>query len=137
MENFANLLILETAKLKLPKYEVKDNAPSSLKEALEAYKQHGRLIIWSGASHNTIWQAPEFNWLFRAWHDFCHVKLQSEFDDAGELRTFKLQASQTESSFLQQVLELEIVGQLEYYNSMGVFPENQIEFFKSKLGGIK
>lgn len=130
---FTTLLIDETKKLKLPRYEVRDLAPSTLRESIQAYSETGKIIVWAGASDNTIWGAREHNWLFRAWHDLVHIKNLTQFDNAGELRTFQIQASQTESSWLQKLLKIEILGQLEYYNTNGFFPVNQIEFFKGVL----
>lgn len=129
---FQTLLIQECKKLNLPQYEVKDTAPATFKDLVQAYSETKKLIIWSDASENTIW-GVQGNWLFRAWHDFIHIKHQTEFTENGEYRTFLAQAAQTESSFLQKLIKLEIVGQFDYYKTSGRFPVNQLNFLKESL----
>lgn len=131
--NLSNYLILETKKLKLPKFEVADHAPETLEALTRHYTSTGKLKIWSGASTGTVWGAAEHNWLFRAWHDFNHLILQTEFNRIGELKTCAAQMSQVESSFLHKVLHIEIVEQLNHFETIGAFPQNQLEFFKNKL----
>lgn len=133
MELF-NLLQNETRKLQLPKYDIADVAPSTLIETVSHYKQTGRILVWGGASESTIW-TPQGNYMFRAWHDYCHVLSHGTFDHQGESIVCKLQQSQVESSFMQRVLQIEIMGQLSYFETNNQFPVNQIEFFINQLKG--
>lgn len=126
---FEQLLKLMTKNIYIPKYEVKDFAPETLKDIVEVYKNTGKLIVWSGASENTIWNTPQSNWLFRAWHDFTHIKGLYEFNNEGEASTALYQMSQS-GTILARLIDIEVNGQLEYFNKYGRFPENQIEFFK-------
>lgn len=130
---FGQLLRDETRSLYLPKYVVADKAPETLIEVIRTFKETNKLVVWSGASELTIWGTPQDNYLFRAWHDYCHILGHFSFDAKGESATCLMQQSQIESSFLQKALNIEINGQLEHMQATGNFPLNQIEFFKLKL----
>ena len=115
-----------------PKHIVSDVAP----DTFEKLKRNiGQLVIWSGASDNTIYGDPAINQAFRAWHDSLHIKLNADFTQEGETRVALEQARIIGGSYAEIILA-EVVGQGLYFNKYGEFPKNQIEFIKSYLKGV-
>jgi hypothetical protein len=51
---------------------------------LAAYNAGKPIPVWKGDSENTIWGAPELNWLFRAHHDSIHLLCNIPFTLQGE-----------------------------------------------------
>lgn len=117
-----------TAKANELTYTVRDNAPSTFEELM----QYG-LIIWSGASDNTIYADPKVNHMFRAWHDSLHIKLNAPFTLQGEIYVATEQARQVGSDILAEIILAEVKGQAEYFDKHGEFPVNQISFIKQYL----
>lgn len=115
-------LILNTA----PKHLVKAVAPSTYSDLLN----QPTLTVWSGASHNTIWQDERVNWAFRALHDQLHLDLGIGFTPLEEIAIGKIQAARYESysSYLADLVYIETSGQAEYYLRNGVFVQNQVAF---------
>lgn len=130
MNQIGEQLKIISRKLYIPKYVVSDHAPETLKDVVTTYNETKKLIIWSGASENTIYGCAELNYLARAWHDYTHVKLLSEFNLQGEIQTALKQMSQVDTKFAE-VLRIEIIEQVNYFQKHGEFPENQLKFFKS------
>lgn len=117
-----------------PKHSVSDNAPYSF-ETLKANATSG-LVVWSGASDNTIYGDRAINWAFRAWHDSLHLKLNAPFTLDGEKLVALEQIRLIDSSELSQIIWAEVVGQVEYFNKYGNFPIDQIAFMRNYLKGI-
>lgn len=117
-------------------YTVADHAPTSLAEIVSVYTSTGRLVVWSGASDQTVWQSPEANWLFRAWHDYTHILGMHEFDTDGEIATARRQIAGLDDHAAQLVWS-EIVGQLEYFNKFGKFPADQVKYTLNYMEGVK
>ena len=122
-----NKRILELA----PKFEAKDVAPSTFAE-LKANTTSG-LVVWSGASENTIYGDAIVNHAFRAWHDMLHLKLNAPFNEEGETRVALEQARLIQSDNYGKLIMCEVVGQVEFFNKFGMFPTNQVEFFKQYI----
>lgn len=120
-----NSLILSTA----PKHTIKDVAPSTFNEVWT----QPNLIVWSGASHNTIWKDCVVNYAFRALHDALHIKTRIGFSPKEEMEIGRIQASQYESSLMAELVYIETAGQAEHYLKTGQFVENQIQFTINKL----
>lgn len=72
-------------------YDVGPDAPDSLEALNGQIAQRGRLVVYSGASDNTIFGAPEINHDFRAWHDWTHWRHQLPFTPEGEQQVAELQ----------------------------------------------
>jgi len=135
--NLYELLKTETDKLNLPPIEVSEYAPETLADVVAHYNATGKIKVWAGASEGTIWGPAAGNWLFRGWHDYCHVLSLGEFNAAGEALVCYVQKSQTESSFMHKALQIEIMGQLEYQIEIGHFPVDQLQFFINKIKVLK
>ena len=63
---------------------------------LRRMKEGGVLLVWMGASDDTIWGSPYNNWMARVWHDCVHLKLGADFDAYGERDVAMYQAHDTQ-----------------------------------------
>lgn len=113
-----------------PKFEAKDTAPSTFSDL---FKPCPKLVVWAGASENTIYGDARVNWTFRAWYDSLHIKLGADFSLEGEIRVAIEQCRLIDSDFLAQLILAEVIGQAEYFFTHNSFPENQREFILSYL----
>lgn len=126
MRDLGNILIRQASKLK---YRVEDVAPST---ALDLFNGPKTLVIWSGASENTIWSQKETNWAFRALHDALHIETGIGFTPQEEIYLGRIQASHYEG-IMADLVYIETAGQAEHYLKTGQFVENQIEFTMRQL----
>ena len=116
-----------------PKFIASEHAPDSF----EKLKSNvGRLVVWSGASENTIYGEAAVNHAFRAWHDSLHLKLNAEFTPAGERLVALEQARIIGSEKHGLIMLAEIVGQAEYLAKHGSFPTDQNQFILNYMKGI-
>lgn len=115
----------------------------SFEEMKKFYEDHGYLKINVDHSDKTIFGDPTVNWLFRAWHDMCHVIENAGFDREGETKALRLMQKQINDypsvsvenkTKFNKILEVEVLGQLDYYEQHGDFPEDQYSFALTKLG---
>lgn len=121
-------------------FDVADSAPGTLDSLLKHYLATGRVMVWGGASEQTIFADSETNFAFRAWHDSKHIFATLPFTLAGETQAFAMQATditalydgQTARDFIA-ILRAEIIGQFEYKESLGGFPIDQIGFVRLYL----
>lgn len=126
MTNEINSLILKQAS-KL-NFTVKDVAPSTFSELLASPS----LVIWSGASDNTIFRDASVNWAFRALHDKLHLETGLGFSPESEIELGRIQASQY-TGLMADLVYTETAGQAEYYLKNGLFVINQVEFTLNEL----
>jgi hypothetical protein len=126
-------------------YEVAENAPDTFEGIKEHYENTGKLLVWNGASDNTIFSNPQSNYAFRAWHDFCHIKANADFTPSGERDTMLLQIrmvmdcehlSKRAKDICTKILQVEVLSQLQHALQFGDFPENQRHFAIDKMKGI-
>src|SRR6266404_7507313 len=91
-------------------------------------------IIWSGASDQTIYPVPQFNWLFRAHHDALHLAHKMGFTLAEEIELTKRGIAQLHLDTQPDVARLywlDNVGQQLHYYRHGQFPVDQQAFIIS------
>jgi hypothetical protein len=110
-----------------PRFQVSDTAPQSVSEMYKAFSETGSIVVWSGGSESTIYREPQVNYLFRAWHDWTHLKTGSDFSLAGETRNAMAQMSQVGTE-LQRLIYIEAVLQATCYFQTGNFPVDQVAF---------
>lgn len=116
-----------------PKFEAKAFAPDSFAK-LKSNSVSG-LVVWDGASTNTIYGAETVNHAFRAWHDKLHLELNAPFTLEGEKLVAMEQARLIRSDAMGKILIGEIVGQAEYFAKHGEFPTDQVKFMLNYLKG--
>jgi hypothetical protein len=118
-----------------PKFEAKDFAPDTFQKLKEC--SISGLVVWAGASDQTIYGDAKVNYAFRAWHDALHLKLNAPFTDQGERIVALEQARLIGADKLGDIIMGEVVGQAEYFAKTGQFPVNQYEFIVNYLKGLK
>lgn len=121
-----NQLVLAMA----PAYVPRSFAPSTLADLMGT----GPLVIWDGASDQTIYQDARVNHAFRAWHDAAHMAGHFPFTLEGEHAACEFQIAQARAVFprlpesLAAAIRAEVIGQAEYFAANGMFPANQLVF---------
>ena len=101
----------------------------------------GYVTVWSGKSDKSIWSDIRVNLAFRAWHDYIHIINDFPFTFEGELRTYVEHCKQlraiygvnNETEEWCHLLYAEIMGQLEYKELHGDFPEEQRQFVRDYM----
>jgi hypothetical protein len=126
----------EAKRMNLPTFTVSDVAPQSFEDLMQHYKATGSLVIWSGGSDATIYKDPAVNYLFRAMHDYTHILINADFTMKGETRTAYKQMSQVGTE-LAKIIQIEIIGQAEYYMKTGSFLDDQVQFTIDQLKLLK
>lgn len=105
-------------------YRVSEHAPSTFEDLQTAPS----LVVWSGASDQTIFQDASVNWAFRAIHDTEHLRTGLQFEFDHELELGRIQANQFDSETIQRLIYIETAGQSIHYKTHGYFPINQAQF---------
>ncbi|HEY6019363.1 MAG TPA: hypothetical protein VIY48_05490 [Candidatus Paceibacterota bacterium] len=124
------------------------HAPNTLAELKETVNDHGIIPVSRDFSEHTIYDDPAGNWAFRAWHDATHLAIDGEFDRAGELAVFREQCadmrdrwpafipwSEEHFAMMVNIIRCEIVGQFDYNETYGDYPQYQRKFTTDYLMG--
>ena len=111
------------------KYTVADLAPQTEIELFNS----SSLVIWSGASDNTIYGDCKVNWAFRALHDALHLKTRFNFDVDSEIELGRLQACQFDSDLMRELIFCEVSLQAAHFKKTGHFVNDQVSFTKQHL----
>ena len=142
-----NVAVMAMAARVLPAgYDVEPDAakvPASLPELCAYIARTGRIVVWAGASDDTIFGDREHNWAFRAWHDWTHAAYGYAFDERGERATAEAQIDDLRKVFgagfaarYAPYIREEVIGQAHYYHAHGGFPETQRTFARAYLGAV-
>lgn len=98
----------------------------------------GSIQVNTEHSDGTIFGEPRINWLFRAWHDYCHLLVDAGFDAQGERLAADEQIRQVyalpglsdaEKLLYSRIIDIEVNGQVDYYVAHNDFPPDQYAFF--------
>lgn len=108
-------------------YAVSAHAPNDL-GGIDHTINQGQLIVWDGASDNTIFSRPEINHIYRAHHDYAHAAYRLDTVALDEMQLSKILESQAPTREIQALIRAELAGQVEYYMQHGAFPKNQKNF---------
>lgn len=116
-----------------PAYDIMDEAPRTDVEVIRHYRETGRLAVWAGASDGTIYGPREANWMYRAWHDWCHVSSGVCNRMHGPLGCFEPAAEQDVTAFqirtlgtdFAEVVKADTAGQTAYYGLHGGYVDHQ------------
>lgn len=102
------------------------------------WQANGSIKINTDFSTGTIFGDPRVNWLFRAWHDYCHLLVDAPFDAEGERKAATEQINQvyvldglseSEKLLFARIIDIEVNGQMDYYVAHNGFPPDQRAFF--------
>lgn len=130
-----NVAVMTMAQRLFPMgFDVSADAPATLEALTAHYEKTGRFLISNLYSAKTIYACPETNHHFRAWHDWTHWHLQAPFEDSGERHVCEHQKRQLRERFSPgaqtdrfcRLIHFEIIEQLEYKNTFGQFPNDQM-----------
>lgn len=134
----------EQAKRVAPQgFDVAHNAPQTLADCRKYFDANGTLCVSKDNDADTIYESADGNQCFRAWHDTIHLKLNAEFDRVGEYAVFLEQSKDIRAACddpervaaLINVLRCEILGQFDYKQANGTFPQYQRAFTIDYLEG--
>ncbi len=122
-------------------FDVADAAPGTYDELIAHLDAGRRMLVYSGASERTIYRDPEVNYAFRAWHDWCQWRGRYDFSREGERATYAMQGNHLVTLFGEssqtrrwgRILHAEIIGQRDYYDRHGTFPEDRRAFVAAYL----
>jgi hypothetical protein len=122
-------------------YDVSLAAPETYEELDAHLDAGGRMVVYIGGSEQTIYGDPEVNFAFRAWHDWCHWRGPHDFSHEGERAACAMQSEHLVTLYgespqtrrWRQILRAEIIGQREFFDRHGVFPEDQRGFVAAYL----
>lgn len=100
------------------------------KEMKKSFDETGHVIIWTGASDNTIFGEPHINHIFRAWHDMTHYYYNQPFNFGGESTVATIQCSElpTDWIFERELITAEVLGQNQYYRIHREYVVDQRQF---------
>ena len=116
-----------TKKAALIPWEAKSFAPETIEDLIKNYRERKIITIWDGASDNTIYGDPKVNFAFRAWHDYTHAILNTDFTLSGETVTALHQARQVGDKN-GNIIIAEVVAQAQHFFDTGDFPADQWDF---------
>lgn len=122
-----NRLVLSMA----PLFDARPLAPATLGELMSL---DGPLVVWDGASDQTIYCDARVNHAFRAWHDAAHIAGRFPFTLEGERAACEYQIREARTMFprlpesLAAAICAEVIGQAEHFATYGMFPANQAQF---------
>ena len=107
----------------------------TLKKHIKRFEETKKINIWTGCSDKTIFASDEINHKFRAWHDFYHITKNLSYFEEGEKKVCELQKNDLPKNynFEKTLLDIEIVGQVEFFKEKNDFPINQHKFCKDFL----
>ena len=125
-------------------YRVSEDAPDSY-DKLVAHLNAGKpMVVYAGASEQTIYEDREVNYAFRAWHDWCHWRGGHRFNRQGEHAVYEMQCrhlvhfydDSTRTRRWFDILYAEIIGQQIYFEQRRQFPVDQRAFVEQFLAGL-
>jgi hypothetical protein len=126
-----NIILNEASKID---YIVKPNAPSNEIDLHGC----GQLVIWSGASDNTIYGDAMVNHAIRAIHDTTHLRTGLGFGHADEIELGRINALQFEKygTIFADIIYTEVARQAAYHKDTGLFVVEPMAFLKQYVKGL-
>jgi len=137
LNGLSDALRVSALRSTMPTFSVSDNAPDNHADMQRAYSTLGRLVIWPGGSDRTVWGDARANWLFRAWHDWTHIRSGAcRYVDCftpEEERYIANVQYQGQGTAFSRILQIEIADQATHYERTGQFIDDQIAFAVQRL----
>jgi hypothetical protein len=126
-------------------FDVSEDAPDTYEKLKALFGAGKRFVVSSLHSEKTIYGAPEVNYAFRAWHDWCHWQGKYPFTFKGEADVCRMQQAQLcafngygeQTERWCDLLYAEIVEQQDYLIQHGDFPTDQRAFVTAYLDQAK
>lgn len=116
-------------------FDVSADAPQDFDSLVAHHAETGRVLVWNGASDQTIFADAEVNFAFRAWHDSKHITGGFPFTFDGEMSALNAQKADVNrlydgetAAYFCTLLDAEIYGQWLYQQTHGGFPLDQYGF---------
>jgi len=137
-----NQVVREMCLACLPQgFDTSEEQTESFEAMREVYRETGRLVVNTLYSEHTIFGSPEVNWMFRAWHDSCHLAGDFPFTAWGEWMASYRQKQQLRQAYRGHpelelwcaLVDVEVNGQVRYFMQTGGFPEDQLAFTRKEL----
>ncbi len=136
-----NVAVLHIVSKVLPcGFDVSPNAPQDFDSLVAHHEKTGRVLVWNGASEQTIFADSEVNFAFRAWHDSKHIIARLPFTRAGEFEALAMQKADILARYdgamadsFCALLDAEIAGHFDYCERYGGFPIDQAAFARVYL----
>lgn len=120
-------------------FVIAEKTTNSFKEfKQEVENNNGMMIISSEGCEKTIYGNAYLNILARAWHDEIHLAHNLDFSMKDEFLVSDIQSGQLRNSTedvqlgddMATIIELDIKGQVIYYDRYKEFVDNQLLFVK-------
>lgn len=146
LSKFVERKALEVTRLTGVNYAESVDAPSTFEEVKAEWANALRtglpFRVFSGGSDKTIYVDPCYNWAFRFWHDYLHVKYNKSMAYDSEVFIGHMHVTHVASEFGIGSLEARLmfadtIGQCLYYETHGGFVEDQLEFALHAVRNIK
>ena len=119
--------------------EVDDFDENDIEGTFEKHKKRfeetKKINIWTGESEGTIFGCARVNHMFRAWHDFIHIRENLGYSITEESIVCDIQRDMLPSdwAFEKSLVESEIRGQAHYFFINNKFVDNQRVFTRKYL----
>lgn len=132
-----NAAVLQIANRLMPRgWALLYRPPTTLGELRQTTVDlQGQIGVSRGHSYHTIFGDPEVNYAFRAWHDWCHLHGNHEFNVSGEYEVSRMQADHLCTLFGYDaflgwwpLINAEVNGQARHAAETGQFPTDQVAF---------
>ncbi len=109
---------------------------NSFKLLKAEHAARGRITVYSGDCDTSIFDDPDINVMFRAWHDWCHIQGDHDFTVGGEMQAAYMQMQhvitlygdgETGREFCR-LIDAEVIGQAMYYHKHKKYVKDQRTF---------
>jgi hypothetical protein len=104
------------------------DTPPPFDDVVRIYHSTHSIIVWAGKSDKAIFDTQS-NWLFRAWHDWAHIRSGHGFTVAQEQLVARFQQAEISSDRFASLVWVEVAEQALYLGRTGKFVEDQVDFF--------
>jgi len=121
-------------------YKVVNDAPTSYSKLMK-YKHSSFLPISGDGCKSSIYGSEENNHIFRAIHDYIHINNELTFNYEDEMKVCDIHLELLEgynlSDLARLLLEIDVKGQIMYYDKHKRFVKDQLNFAWCMLLTIK
>ena len=122
-------------------FAISDDAPNTFEDLKQFVNDHGYYEVYNGGCDHTIYDDPQTNYAFRAWHDYHHVTKNLDFTPLNEMKVVLLQIQDIYNLFgvndktieIANIIYADGIGQVEYFEKYNDFPIDQKAFVNDYL----